>query len=307
MNVLLRDIVAASFRAVPYFKGKNRLGLALTDWMTRYHIEQDCFVTFKMRDGSLMRLDLRSFEKVAFFSGEYDRGVIQRLASVLRPGSTVLDVGANVGFYTIALGRKLKQLSNHTKLWAFEPVKSNFDRLVDLVSLNELSNVVQPINVALGNQNGDIQLHLADHQNQATTGNAVWLKGGMVSTIVPTCSAQIMTLDAFVQNHQIANCDLIKVDIEGAELEFLRGGANFINKSRPIIYSEFNQHWAHEFGYSFTDLAAYISSWEYKLYQQVGRCSFRHINQPLTGITNFLMVPQEKAPDALPQLGITQP
>lgn len=306
MNVLLRDFLAASFRAVPYFKGKSRLSLVMTDWLTRYHVEQDCFVTIKMRDGSLMQLDLRSFEKIAFFSGEYDYGVIQRLASVLKPGSTVLDVGANVGFYTIALGRRLKQLSNHSKLWAFEPVPSNFDRLVGLTALNQLSEVVQPISMALGNQDGEIQLHLADSQTAATTGNAVWLKGAMIDTLVPTCSSQITKLDLFAQKQNIVDCDLIKVDIEGAELEFLKGGANFINQTRPILYSEFNQHWANEFGYEFSDLADLMTSWNYVLYQQFGRRSFRPIKDSPVGLTNILMVPQEKDSEAASKLGVVR-
>ena len=305
MKVAIRNSLAAFFRYLPYFKGKYRLGPTLIPLLSKYEVEEDCLVTFQMRDGSIMRLDLRSFtEQRAFFSGEYDGGIIQRIYSILKPGSTIFDIGANVGFYSIALGRQLKKISCDSKLWAFEPVKPNFDRLVNLVEINRLQNTVYPVNIALGNQEGEIQLHMGDKCNYSTTGNAVWLRESLAVKIEPNCSSQITKLDTFVKKHNIEACDLIKVDIEGAELEFLQGGINFITRNRPIIYGEFSPYWSKEFGYSFMDVAELVSSWEYNLYKQIGRKNFVQIKEPQVGIEDVLMVPQEQSFSTLDALGV---
>jgi len=310
MKVAIRNSLAEFFRALPYFKGKYRLGPALIPLLTNYEVEQDCIVTFKMRDKGIVRLDLRGFlEQVAFFSGEYDHGVIQRLSTILKPGSIVFDIGANVGLYSIALGLQLKKLSGDSKLWAFEPVKSNFDYLVHQVKINHLTNIVEPVNIALGNQEGEIQLHVVGKHNLATTGNAVWVKESMNNGALPNCLSTITKLDAFVQSYKIKTCNLIKIDIEGAELEFLLGGMNFINSCKPIIYGEFNQYWVREFGYSFIDVAELVKPWGYKLYQQKGCNKFVEVKEPKVGIENVLMVhqeTQEKSPSLLPNLGVLQ-
>ena len=307
MKLAIRNSLATLFRAFPYFRGKYKLGPALIPLLTNYEVEQDCFVTFQMRDGSTMRLDLRSFtEQRAFFCGEYDGGIIQRLSSILKRGSTVFDVGANVGFYSMALGHKLKKLSGSSKLWAFEPVKSNFDRLVSLVELNELQTIIYPVNKALGNQEGEIQLNMVDKINLSTTGNAVWVKGSMAEKIPSNCLSEIMSLDIFTKQNNIKCCDLIKVDIEGAELDSLLGGTNFITECRPIIYGEFNPYWTKEFGYSFVDVADLVIPWGYNLYEQKGRKNFVEIKEPKVGIADVLMVPQGTSSSLLAKLGIVQ-
>ncbi len=305
MKLAVRNSLATFFRTLPYFPGKYRLGPKLIPLLTNYEIERDCMVKCQMRNGSIMHLDLRSFtEQKAFFAGEYDGGIIQRISSILKPGNTVFDIGANVGFYSIALGCKLKKLAGGSQLWAFEPVPSNFARLVKLVEINDLENTVYPVNIALGNQEGEIPLCMVDESNHAHTGNAFWVKEGMTFTPEVTCSSKITQLDKFVQENNIQSCDFIKVDIEGAELDFLLGGMNFITKNRPIIYAECNSYWAKEFGYSFVDIADLLGSWEYDIYQQKGRQNFIKIKESHIDITDVLMVPQEETPDTLSKLGI---
>ncbi|MDJ0733710.1 MAG: FkbM family methyltransferase [Nostocaceae cyanobacterium] len=305
MKLTVRNSLAAFFRTLPYFPGKYRLGPKLIPLLTNYEIEKDCMVTCKMHDGSIMHLDIRSFtEQKAFFAGEYDGGIIQRISSILKPGSTVFDIGANIGFYSIALGRNLKKLAGGSKLWAFEPVAPNFSRLSKLVEINDLENTVYPVNIALGNQEGEIPLCMVDESNHANTGNAFWVKEGMTFTTEVTCSSKITQLDKFVRENNLQKCDFIKVDIEGAELDFLLGGKNFINKTRPIIYAECNSYWTKEFGYSFLDVADLVGSWKYNLYRQIGRKNFVKIKKNHGSSTDVLMVPQEQTPDILNSLGV---
>ncbi|MBD2081722.1 FkbM family methyltransferase [Leptolyngbya sp. FACHB-17] len=300
----LRDPIAAIFRALPYFRGKYRLAPGLLPLMTDYQNEQDCLVDIKLRDGGLMRIDLRSFtEQRAFFAGDYDGGVLKRFASILNSDSVVLDVGANVGFYSIALGRRLQQLGNG-KLWAVEPVPTNYDRLLYNIRLNHLEDVVFPLQTALGNHTGTIPLHLGKGtDNLATTGNAFICQGNTATEIAPNCSAPITTLDALAQTHNITSCTFIKVDIEGAELDFLQGGQKLLARCRPIIYGEFSPYWCQEFGYSFLDVATLFSEWDYRFYQQVGRARFVQVKAITPELQDVLLVPQETSAEILAKLG----
>ncbi|MDM9383295.1 FkbM family methyltransferase [Chlorogloeopsis sp. ULAP01] len=232
MKTIVRDSLAYFSRSLPYFKGKYRLGTALVPRMTNYRIDKDCLVKIKMQDGSIMRLDLRSMlEQKVFFSGEYDGGIIQILSRILEPGVVIFDVGANIGLYSISLGTKLKKIADKSQIWAFEPVISNFNRLANLVEANHLTNIVYPVHTALGNQEGEVQLCMVDEQNNSSTGNAFLLKESIFNKEKPTCSSPITKLDKFVEKHNISKCDIIKVDIEGAEMEFMLGGLNFLKKA----------------------------------------------------------------------------
>ncbi len=305
MRITLRNLLGKISRSIPNFRGKNKLLLPLLPLLTNAQIEKECLTTIKMRDGSLMLIDLRTNnQRIAFFTGVYDPGIIQKISSILRPNSTVLDVGANIGFYSIALGRKLKEISPESKVFTFEPIKPNFDRLSYLIKLNDLYNVVYPFNIALGNTEGEIPMNLG---GGGSTGNATWVRGGLEKTKQINFSAPITKLDTFVQKHNIKECDLIKVDIEGAELDFFTGGANFITKCRPIILSEFNPPLAEAGSYSFKTITELALSWNYKLYEYIRlKNCFVEINKLPTRIIDFLMVPQEKPDSVLLNLGIRQ-
>ncbi|WGV29221.1 FkbM family methyltransferase [Halotia branconii] len=305
MKVALRNSLAYFLRSLPYFRGKYRLSTALVPLMTNYQIDEDCLVQIKMQDDSIIHLDLRSIlEQKVFFSGEYDSGIMQMLSSILYPGIVIFDVGANIGLYSISLGKKLKQIDGNSQIWAFEPVSSNFNRLANLVKVNQLTNIVYPVNTALGNQEETIQLCMVDEKNNSSTGNAFLLKESLINQHKPTCSSPITKLDNLVEKYNISKCDIIKVDIEGAEMDFVLGGMNFLKKSRPIIYGEFNPYWVKHFGYSFVDVAELIIPLKYKLYQQVGRRNFVEIKEIKADISDVLMVPTEKLPHILSKLNI---
>jgi FkbM family methyltransferase len=294
MKLLIRDSIAKFFRTLPPFKGKNKVGIFFINLLTNYQSDQECIVTFGMRDRGIMRIDLRTFERQAFFTGEYDYGIIQRLSSILKPGCTVLDVGANIGFYSIALGLRLKQLSSGAQLWAIEPITSNFKRLVEMIDINELEDIVKPVNCAFGNQEGEVLFHLESKAN-SETGNAVWIKESNANFLQTNCISYMTKLDDFAIKNHITSCELIKLDIEGAELEFLQGASEFVSKFRPIIFSEFNPYWVQTFKYSFEDLCDFMTLRHYHLYKhRREKNDFVSIQEPLTKLSNFIMIPEEK-------------
>jgi len=305
-KLVIRDQLAALSRTVPRMRGKGWLGIRLTKLLTDYREDKASIVTFKMRNGTIMRIDLRSrTEGWTYWTGEYDRKIIELFLGCLQPGWIAFDVGANVGFWTAPLGRRLKELGG--TLYAFEPVKPNFERLVEVIELNGLQKEVHPLNLALGNEEGMIQINVED-SNHATTGNAVLSKGLEQGFSKYKVTARITCLDRLVEEQQIKACHFIKIDVEGAELMFLKGGANFLHKHRPIIYGEFNPYWMNHFGQSFKDVVEFMSDYNYRFYQQSGKgkIEFSEIVQPQSGIQDVLLIPEEKADTLLAWLNISK-
>lgn len=299
-----RNLLAASARSLPSFRGKGSLGVAVGKRLTDFSDTNDCITTVKMRDGSLMRIDVRSkTEQWAYWTGEYDADVISRLATCLQEHCTVFDVGANVGFYSIALGKNLAGLNG--KLHAFEPVPSNYARLQECINLNQLESTITAHNIALGSEEGIIELYMAT-DNNASTGNAVVVKEKVITQdkLKGNATARITQLDSYVQEQGIESCHLIKIDIEGAEVMFLRGGGNFLGKTRPIIYGEFNPYWLKQFGHSFLDVVSIVKPWDYRLFKQQKGVRFTEVMQPEVGLADILLCPAETPNSVLSELGI---
>src|SRR6266496_3437930 len=100
-TTLIRSFGRAG-RAMPAFRGRGRLAIALTSLLLK--AGADPIVQCKMAAGHHLRLDCRVPGHCwAFFSGNYDDGKRSTLLSFLRPGGAALDVGANIGFYTVPM------------------------------------------------------------------------------------------------------------------------------------------------------------------------------------------------------------
>ena len=75
-----------------------------------------------------------------------------------------------------------------------------------------------------------------------------------------------MTLDEYIASRKIKNVDFIKLDVDGSELEVLKGGVNFLKKYKPPIFMELAPYLYKEFGYEVDDLLTYLSYFNYKFY-----------------------------------------
>jgi len=296
--MVFRDTLASLFRSLPPMRGKARIGAALGHVLSGGNAATSQ-ITVKMRDGSLMPLDLRDrTHEWAYWTGEYDCSVLMHLLDSLEPGSIVFDVGANVGLYTVPIGRKLQQRGG--KVYAFEPVESNYRQMRRALALNHLETTVQTYPFALGDEEGTISLYLQSN-NESPTGNAVLVKGDIPAER-GNATARITQLDMLAEETDLPGCHFIKIDVEGAEYMFLRGGAGFIQKHRPVIYGEFNHLWMKRFGHSFLDVAELVGSWNYDLYKQSDGDQFLQIKTPTVGLEDVLLIPQETSPERLARM-----
>jgi FkbM family methyltransferase len=127
-------------------------------------------------------------------------------------------------------------------VYAFEPVRPNFECLRDNVGLNSSHNVVLE-NRALGERPGRLKLYLPRDGVSAS----LRAHGGEANCDV--MEAEVTTLDDFVERSAIARLDFLKADIEGAELLLLKGGIRTLERFKPTLMLEVQAHSTRLFGY----------------------------------------------------------
>lgn len=151
---------------------------------------------------------------------------------------TFLDIGSNIGYYSL-LGVKSNP---KMKAFAFEPAHGPKYFLNKNIKLNNFSNQIQPVDLALSNTIGNIDFYEVESlkynyitHNLAGEGNAGTKKTSR-NFIKNTVKA--VTLKNFVETNSIKQIDLIKIDTEGTEVDILESGKNIIKQHQPIIICE---------------------------------------------------------------------
>ena len=202
-------------------------------------------VDARMKDGTTMRVDLRTHTELdAFYRGEYDPELLTLVLAILDPGAYFLDVGANVGFYSVAVARHMKHESKGGRVVAFEPVESNYQRLVENMRKNDLLDCSQICQVGISNRTGEVMMTLReDFVLGGETGNASIAINPEFDSGFPTIQVTLAQLDELWPQvaHPGVPVGLIKLDIEGHEDCALEGARRTLEAHRPVILMEVNK------------------------------------------------------------------
>lgn len=170
---------------------------------------------------------------VLLTQGRWFEKEIEFCRQLLQPGMVVIDVGANVGVYTFLAARCVGTTG---RVYAIEPTPNCVACLKSTVVDNQLESCVTPIEVAVGSQLGQVFLVFngASVFNQIVTDRA--LAGGRrVKTVAQ------LTLDHLWESEHFPEVDLLKIDVEGAELKVLQGAQQLLQKLEPIVIFENRQ------------------------------------------------------------------
>jgi FkbM family methyltransferase len=153
-----------------------------------------------------------------------------KLADLVSPGQTVLDIGANIGEVSLSFAKKVGEAG---RVIAFEPNPPIFNQLKKNCELNPDLRVL-PENLALGDADGVVEMIQPDGRNPGT----VTVNPGESGKKNCAANIPVTTLDAYLQKKSIGKVDLIKIDVEGYEGHVLDGAANTIQKNHPVIIME---------------------------------------------------------------------
>ena len=192
--------------------------------------------------------------------GDYESqelAAMMKLADLCLGGSkTFLDIGANVGFYSMAMAVAHPETTVH----AFEPVPATFVELQRNLGLNALDSV-QAHNIGLSDTPGELIFYF-DPSVSGATSSAPLGDGFMTSEL----KCPVDTLDAFTARAGLSP-DLIKCDVEGAELKVFLGARAVLSRCRPLIFSEMLRKWSARFLYQPNDLIDFFDQLGYACFK----------------------------------------
>lgn len=172
----------------------------------------------------------------------------------------ILDIGANFGVQSLQFAKEF----NESKIYSIEPTDYAFLKMKKNFDINnELSKNLHPFQLFLGSDNQNLPISIHSSWNLKDNIKKHAKHFGVIKN---TSNASIMTLDQFVENNNIDNLDFIKLDVDGYELDVLRGGENFLKKNKPPIFMELAPYLYEEFGYKNEKLINFLISFDYKFY-----------------------------------------
>lgn len=287
----IHDTLASGSRRLPNTTNKVRLGKLVT----RLLMPSSGSLVFEvpMRDGSRMLLDPRNItESGAYWCGTYEIENIRFMTSCCDgPDLTVLDVGANIGFFTVPLGRAVAKQGGG-RVFAFEPVANNAQRLRQVVELNGLGQWVTVIDHGLSDQAGEMEFAV-EIGTGAQTGNAFPKGDTPAGKRVRHETVRLARLDDEAERLGIDRVDVVKLDVEGAEMAVLKGGWNLISSSRPVLLGEFSTGVNRGYGGALAEVREAFEPLDYRICQ-VGPTGLIDKTDDPTFADQAALVPSEK-------------
>jgi FkbM family methyltransferase len=243
---LLNRVVRAYLYHVPMTEGKKQL-LRLTRDLILPRAE---LVTFVTRHGFRMTVNLRNPEhQRMYFYGEHDeRYEVNNLRRILRPGDVCWDIGANIGFCTCLFA---SLVGPSGRVMAFEPAPTSRELLQENLDLNRFDNVTL-VPKALGALRERQPLYFTDLAAAEGTASLLSSESRLHHRVV-----EVDTIDDL--SAELPRPDLIKIDVEGYQLEVLRGARHFFSAHGPMVMAELKdldrnkmleaQHYFHDLDY----------------------------------------------------------
>lgn len=227
-------------------------------WNNTFEKNKTSFV-YSLSDSVKINLYKDSFLCKLIYTS-FEEAEIKFLKKFLRKGDCFFDIGANIGLFSLNAS---PIIGIDGEIFAFEPTPITFNRLNENVLLNEFNNI-KTENIGLSDVKGELEFHTANNGYDALN-SIVKLSelGDDYSTIVVKAD----TIDNFIKSEKIGHIDLMKIDVEGWELNVAKGAKKlFSMPDAPVLMVEFTETNAFAAGYYLGELYDYIKSFGYTWY-----------------------------------------
>lgn len=235
-----------------------------------------------------IQLDLNDWvQNLIFFFRiyEFEKNETRTWLSLVENNSVILDIGANIGYYSLLATDKFPEV----KVYAFEPAPKTFDSLKNNINLNGYKNI-SAYNIGISDREGVFDLYLSTDANT-----------GMTSLAIPgdysgrKVSVQVECIDEFRIKEAIPQITLVKIDVEGNELNVLHGMTASISSDRPVICIEIMDANLRKFNHSSKDVFDFFTSNNYSCYECTNQRTIRKVTTIKDiGLAFFVPVEKEK-------------
>jgi FkbM family methyltransferase len=188
--------------------------------------------------------------------GAYETPVQVALLDNVAAGGVVYDIGANVGFFSLLAARRV---GPQGRVYAFEPVARNAAAIERSARLNGFE-ALEVFAKAAGAASGIAELNLARH-----IGGAVLASVGVPPDRRGSVSVEVVAIDDLIREGSLRSPSLVKIDVEGAELEVIRGMKATLQAHRPVVICELDDATEAGLERKIDELLALLAGLEYRL------------------------------------------
>lgn len=221
-----------------------------------------CYI--KYADSIKIRLDLYDWlPQLMFVWGDIERNATECFKGLLKPGMVFVDIGANIGYYSLMAS---KLVGSRGKVFSFEPWSRNRAILEENIKLNNLSNI-SVIPKALSNEAGNnVKIYLPKDDNCGMPSLKKLNEENFTDDFELTST---ITFQDFLNTFKQGRIDVIKIDVEGSELNVLKGmSASLADENfSPVILMELIEFTLSKFSTSVKDVIDYLAGFGFKAYK----------------------------------------
>jgi FkbM family methyltransferase len=227
----MRYLIAWTFKIIFKIKFFRYYYFALYKRLFRpFNLFKGVSIECKYSNTLRIKADLEDWiQQNIFFTGVYDSKSVKFVKKTLSEGDTFLDIGANIGCFTLVGSQKVGRSG---RVIAFEPVDFVSKKLENNIFLNKLDNVTI-VRKAVYEKDTHIKLHLARQENLGMS--SIQRHDSESGEII---NVEAISLDEYLRKENINEVKIIKIDIEGAELPALKGMDNILSRLKPVLMVE---------------------------------------------------------------------
>jgi len=234
-HAFLRILLSPSLRLRRAWFARKRQERALVHARLVEFMAEDPVIRLAEFQG-IFSLDVRSDLFARYIlDGTYESPLVLLCKTFLNPDRDVIDIGANVGFYSVLCG---KLIGPSQKVLAVEPTRNALRRLRTNIERNGLSHKVIVHEGAVSRQDGESNLHFIEGKEEYSSLSPL-CHPSVLKTPAQTVAIRCSRLDDLVKAHAL-DPGFIKVDVEGAEHSVFEGSVQVLSQYRPIVMSEFS-------------------------------------------------------------------
>jgi FkbM family methyltransferase len=226
--------------------------------------------------------------RVLFLTGNFEPNELTWLSETLTEGMTMIDIGAHMGMYTLTAS---KLVGESGIVVALEPSTREFQRLTFHVTLNDLRNV-RCLQVAASSACGEATLKIAWEWNSGHNTFGEFFNPAVEMTREERVPMQ--TVDALVAAQRLQRVDVIKIDVEGHELQVLAGTVETLTRFRPRVLIEVCEETLRRQGASAEAVLGFLTKHGYVLseFSEVNGCLVPLARSPGNESRNVVATPK---------------
>lgn len=261
---LIYQLYGFIIRNIFEFRWKSRFRNPLLKFIQEKNKESKYYCYIKFGGGIKIRLDLYEWvSQLMFIWGEIERDATACFRELLKPGMVFIDIGANIGYYSLIAS---KLVGPSGKVFAFEPWSRNINILKENIKLNSISNITI-VPKALSNAGSDDVKIFLPKEDNCGMASLVKINDEYYSGDFERTSA--VTFADFLESYKPGRIDVVKIDVEGSEMNVLKGMAGSLadKNFNPVILIELIDFTLSQFSTSVKDVIDYMAGFGFKAYK----------------------------------------